>query len=117
MLRFTVESADEAEQEFVGLAHAALEVLAQRQGYLHGRLARSYDEPAHWCLVTEWDSVGSYRRALSSYEVKVRATPLLSRAVPEASAFEVLATAGPGAVVTVVASDLAGRGRQPGEVG
>jgi hypothetical protein len=34
--------------------------------------------------------VGSYRRALSSYDVKVTAVPLLSLAYDEPSAFEVM---------------------------
>ena len=32
--------------------------------------------------------VGAYRRALSSYDVKVGAVPLLSRALDEPSAYE-----------------------------
>ena len=46
-----------------------------------------------WCLVMEWDSVGSYRRALSHYDVKLHGTPLLARAVPEASRLEPLGRA------------------------
>lgn len=92
---------------FVGEAHEAMAALAERPGYLRGELARAYDDPAEWCLLTEWSSVGAYRRALGSYEVKTRATPLLARATPAASAFEVLATAAPGGPVTPVTSDRA----------
>ena len=41
-------------------------------------------------MVTRWRDVGSYRRALSSYDVKVGAVPLLSRAIDEPSAYETL---------------------------
>jgi hypothetical protein len=41
-------------------------------------------------IVTEWDSVRSYRKALSSYEVKVESVPLLATAFDETTAFEVL---------------------------
>ena len=41
-------------------------------------------------MVTRWKDVGSYRRALSSYDVKVGAVPLLSRAIDEPSAYESL---------------------------
>jgi hypothetical protein len=41
-------------------------------------------------MVTRWRDVGSYRRALSSYDVKVGAVPILSRAIDEPSAFEAL---------------------------
>ena len=41
-------------------------------------------------LTTRWDSVGTYRRALSSYDVKLAAVPTLSRALDEPSAYEVV---------------------------
>ncbi len=93
------------EPGFLPSAHEALEALAARPGYRSGSLARAYDDEAVWCLVTEWESVGAYRRALGAYDVKVRATPLLSRALPEASAFEPLATAVPGGTVQIIDSD------------
>ena len=39
-------------------------------------------------LTTEWESVGAYRRALSAYDVKLTAVPVLSRALDEPSAYE-----------------------------
>jgi heme-degrading monooxygenase HmoA len=83
----------EAGAEFLSEASDVLALLATRPGFLGGQVARAYDEPERWCLLTEWESVGAYRRALGSYEVKVGATGLLSRAVPEASAYETLVTA------------------------
>ena len=67
---------------------AALAVLAAQTGYDDGRLGRNVDDPSLWVMVTRWRDVGSYRRALSSYDVKVGAVPLLSRALDEPSAFE-----------------------------
>lgn len=92
---------------FVGRAQAALAVLAARPGYRSGRLTRALDEPSHWCLVTEWESVGTYRRALGAYDVKVQATPLLAESVDEPSAYEDLATADPGGPVMTMTSDRA----------
>jgi heme oxygenase (mycobilin-producing) len=92
---------------FVDRAHAALAALAERPGYLSGRLTRALDDPAHWTLVTEWESVGAYRRALGGFDVKVHATPLLALSVDAPSAFETLASAAPGGPVTVEASDRA----------
>jgi hypothetical protein len=66
----------------------SLAVLAGRDGYEQGNLGRSVDDPSLWVMVTRWRDVGSYRRALSSYDVKVGAVPLLSRAIDEPSAFE-----------------------------
>ena len=70
-------------------ARELLAVLAGRPGYLRGWLARAVDDPDLLVLAHEWSDVGSYRRALSSYEVKLR-WPFLQTAVDEASAFEVL---------------------------
>ena len=67
---------------------AALQVLSERRGYAGGNLGRNVDDPTLWTMVTQWDDVGSYRRALSSYEAKLGAVPLLSRAIDEPSAYE-----------------------------
>lgn len=75
---------------FLTSARSALEVLAARPGYRWGRIGRAVDDPGLWTLATEWADVGSYRRALSAYEVKLTAVPLLSLALDEPSAFEVL---------------------------
>ncbi|MFC3494878.1 antibiotic biosynthesis monooxygenase [Glycomyces rhizosphaerae] len=96
--RFAVTE-DETES-FARDAEGALAALASCQGYLRGGLGRALDsfgdgEDATWMLWTEWSDVGSYRRALSNFQVKM-STPLLSRALPEASGFEVLAECAPG---------------------
>jgi hypothetical protein len=67
--------------------HAALAALADRPGYVDGRIGHNVDEPELWLLTTTWANVGSYRRALSAFEVKMTAVPLLSRAVDEPSAY------------------------------
>ncbi len=63
-------------------------------GFLDGQVGRALDEPSLWVLETRWESVGAYRRALSSYEIKMSAVPLLSRALDEPSAFEIIAGEG-----------------------
>lgn len=103
--RFIV--AEDAVGAFVERAQAALAVLATQPGYRWGHVTRSLDEPQHWCLVTEWESVGTYRRALNAFDVKVHATPLLAEALDEPSAYEVLASAEPGGPVTTSTSDRA----------
>ena len=84
--------ADLSDGGFLAAAQEALALLAARPGFRSGQVARSYDQPGLWCLVTEWESVGAYRRAMGSYDVRAGATPLLSRALPEPSAYELLAT-------------------------
>src|SRR5689334_16729790 len=97
----------DAPDDFVARAHTALAALAGSRGYLSGRLTRALDDPARWTLVTEWESVGAYRRALGGFDVKVHATPLLSESVDEPSAYETLASAAPGGAVVETASDRA----------
>ena len=83
----------------------ALAALADRPGYEDGRLGRNVDEPTLWVMVTRWQNVGSYRRALSSYEVKLNAVQTLSRAIEEPSAYEPLE----GDLNTAVPRDLGSR--------
>lgn len=103
--RFVVPT--DTQDGFAERAHAALAALAARPGYVSGRLTRALDDPTYWTLVTEWESVGAYRRALGGFDVKVHATPLLSESLDEPSAFETLASAEPGGEVVVTASDRA----------
>lgn len=86
--RFEVPESDG--ELFLGQAREALAAFACRPGYRRGRVGRAADDPSQWVLTTEWTDVGSYRRSLSAYEVKVKAAPLLARGRDEASAFEVL---------------------------
>ena len=69
-------------------ARTALLALTQRPGCLSAHLSRAVDDPMLWTLTTTWTSVGDYRRALSAYDVKVSAVPLLSLAIDEPTAFE-----------------------------
>lgn len=82
---FRVSAGDE---DFRAGLESALDVLARCPGHLDGSAGRNVDDPSLWVMVTRWADVGSYRRALSSYDVKVGAVPLLSRALDEPSAFE-----------------------------
>jgi len=60
-----------------------LAALSARPGYRDGELGRSADDPTLWALVTRWDGVGSYRRALSAAEVKIAGAPVWVHAVDE----------------------------------
>jgi heme oxygenase (mycobilin-producing) len=102
LTHFVDDSAD-----FEGRALAALEALAARPGYLRGTLGRSTDDPTAWLLLTEWENIGSYRRALGNYQVKLLATPLLAVAVDVPGGFESLAEVAPGGAVAERPSDLA----------
>ena len=91
--------------DFPDRARAALAALAARPGYLRGTLGRSTDDPSAWVLLTEWENVGSYRRALGNYEVKLHATPLLAAALDVPGGFEALVDVAPGGAEVVRGSD------------
>ena len=85
---------DDESVEFGGRASEALDVLAMEPGFLRGSVGRNIDEPDLWVLSTQWINVGAYRRALSSYDVKTRAVPVMAHALNEPSAYEVLVARG-----------------------
>lgn len=76
-------------------------LLADQPGYLAGWVGRNLDDPDLWVLTTRWEHVGAYRRALSSYDLKMHGVPVLIRALDEPSAFEVVE---PNAVLNVAES-------------
>ncbi len=91
MLVVTRYRVDPAEQTaFHSRAQAALAALAERPGFLDGQVGRNVDDAALWTLTTRWRDTGSYRRALGGFQVKATAVPLLSLALDEPTAYEVL---------------------------
>ncbi|GAA4888368.1 antibiotic biosynthesis monooxygenase family protein [Streptomonospora salina] len=91
--RYTVASG--GEDAFLADAEAAVEAMSRRPGFRGSRIGRAADDPQLWTVVTEWDGPGAYRRALSDFDVRMAAVPLLSTAYNEPSAFEVLARRSP----------------------
>jgi hypothetical protein len=92
--------------DFADRAHAALEAFAARPGFRSGQVGRAADDPGLWSIVTLWDSVGSFRRSLSAFDVKLHAAPLLAESLEEPAAYEVLESA-EGEVRAIVASGRA----------
>jgi quinol monooxygenase YgiN len=82
--------AEDAGDEFLDRARRAIQAFAERPGYLRGRIGRAADDPALWTIVTEWSSVGAFRRSLSDFDVKMYAAPLLAESIDEPAAFEVI---------------------------
>jgi len=67
---------------------AAKDALAECVGYIDGNIGQNLDEPSLWVLMTRWENVGSYRRALSAMRSKLEAIPVLARAIDEPGAYE-----------------------------
>ena len=102
--RFRVAAGDR--EAFHVAATAAIEALSAQPGCRAASLGQSTDDSDLLVIRTEWDGVGAYRRALSAFDVKVRAIPLLSSAIDEPSAYELIHDWTP-AGVTISNSGLA----------
>jgi hypothetical protein len=74
----------------MALLRESVSLLATKEGFVDARVSRAIDDGALVTLELSWDTVGSYRRALSSYDVKVQVVPIMSQALDEPTAFEVL---------------------------
>jgi quinol monooxygenase YgiN len=79
---------EETAAQFRAEVEEARSALSEQRGFVRGSIGRNVDDPTLWTLVTEWENVGAYRRALSSYDVKLRAVALLGTAIEEPSAYE-----------------------------
>ncbi len=69
--------------DFVAAVGDLIGALSARPGFRDAELGRAPDEPGLWALVTRWDGVGAYRRALSAAEVKITGAPVWVHAVDE----------------------------------
>lgn len=76
--------------DFRAAIETAHRTLADQRGYLGGAVGCNVDDPTLWVLQTRWVNVGAYRRALSSYDAKLHAWPVLINALDEPSAYEVV---------------------------
>ncbi len=74
--------------EFEAQLNAAQSALSECAGYIDGESGQNLDDPTLWVLMTKWQNVGSYRRALSSTRVKMEVIPLLAQAIDEPGAYE-----------------------------
>ncbi|MGY1743222.1 MULTISPECIES: antibiotic biosynthesis monooxygenase [unclassified Blastococcus] len=77
----------DAAAAFPGEVDALLAALSARPGFRGGHAGEAAEEPGLWALVTAWDGVGAYRRALSAAEVKIAGAPVWVHAVDEPGVF------------------------------
>ena len=84
--RFSVPLANAT--QFEEQLSTALQAFSACNGYVSGEFGQNLDEPTLWSLVTHWENVGSYRRALSNNDVKMNAIPILAQAIDEPGAYE-----------------------------
>jgi len=70
-----------------------VDLLRSRVGCLGVEVLQSVDSVEQMLITTRWQDMGSYRKAMSAYEVKEKVIPFLSRARDDDSTFEVLVAA------------------------
>lgn len=71
-------------------AKQAMNVLQERPGFISGSIFHNADSPIRYLIKTDWQDVGSYRRALGSMEAKIGVWPFLASMRDEPTAFEML---------------------------
>lgn len=71
-------------------AKASIAPLANQSGCISAEIGMATDEPDLVVVVTKWQGVGEYRRALSNFEVKMLSIPFLSTAIDESTAYELI---------------------------
>lgn len=84
----------DADEQVTAELALLIDLLATLPGFLRARAERCIDERDVWLLLTEWEGVGTYRRALSSHAVKTSGNPGFVRIVDESGVYEVLLGSG-----------------------
>lgn len=82
-------------EQWLALARTALAPLVTQSMCLGGDVCAAIDDPHLALITTRWASVGDYRRAMSSFDVKMHTVPMLSQALDEPTTFEIVHHNGP----------------------
>lgn len=77
-----------SDEDLTGPLEEIRGLLATADGCLDVDLGRNVDEPELWVLAGRWRNIGSWRRALSSYDVKLAWQPLMRWVIDEAGTYE-----------------------------
>ena len=77
-------------ETWLSSVRTALAPLATHELCIGADVGASLDDAQLAIIITRWASVGDYRRAMSSFDVKLHTVPLLSQSIDEPTTFEVL---------------------------
>lgn len=87
-----VSKLGDAGVDFLDTLRSCLAILASNSGCMGIELGRSMDSESEFVLVSRWDNVGSYRKALSNYQVKSEVIPFISMHTKDSFTGEVIET-------------------------
>jgi hypothetical protein len=94
-MRFESATTDAAAVSSLGTRlEELLAGLAENPGCELGWVACSPDDPRSWVVTSIWRDMGSFRRGLSGFEVKVALGKLAVEAVDQPSVFEIVLSHG-----------------------
>jgi hypothetical protein len=71
-------------------ARSALVILQRQSGFISANIFHSADEPQRYLVQSDWQDVGSYRRAMGSMDSKLGVWPFLADMKDDITAFEKL---------------------------
>lgn len=71
-----------------------MSILGELPGCISVELGRSMDSETDFVFISRWESVGSYRKALSNFRVKAEVIPFLSRYMVDSMTAELIEVAG-----------------------
>ncbi len=80
--RFQSPGADFAQQ-----AQPVVDYWRSCNGCLAAELVRNVDDPELWAIVSQWEQVRDYRKAMSGYEATMLLTPVMLQCIDEPSAY------------------------------
>lgn len=80
-------TAPEARPDLLADGAVLLAALRARPGFVSGAFGVAADDDGLCALLTTWDGVGAYRRALSAAEVKIAGAPVWLHALDEPGVF------------------------------
>jgi heme oxygenase (mycobilin-producing) len=78
------------EPDFRERINECISILAVLPGCITVELGRSLDSETDYLLVSRWESVGKYRKALSNFDVKSIVIPFISLCITESMTAEVI---------------------------
>ena len=73
---------------WLAAAESAVKVLQTKPGFIEANVLHSADDTSRFLVKTDWEDVGSYRKALGSTEAKIGVWPFLADMHDDVSAFE-----------------------------
>lgn len=84
---FALSRFADADDQLLTDLEAVAEFWRSKPGNVAVHVLRNVDESGLLALVSQWEDIGSYRRAFNGYDAKMLLTPVMLRTIDEPSAY------------------------------